>query len=129
MIRRMARPFRGQVHLDDGSSWPERDYISVAGGTIDQIGLDFKPFFRFGERPGAFHLLGIHTTPTGLVRELPRIWRGQPMRAGRAYDATPTSAVIESADGVIGYMIDGDLHECRGELRLSVGPRVRIVVL
>src|SRR5262249_9407238 len=27
MIRRMARPFRGSVELDDGTSWEERDYL------------------------------------------------------------------------------------------------------
>ena len=40
MIRRMAAPFRGTVELDDGTIWDERDYLSVAGGTIDQIGLN-----------------------------------------------------------------------------------------
>jgi hypothetical protein len=32
-------------------------------------------------------------------------------------------------DEVIKYKIDGDLHEARGELRVSVGPQVRLVVM
>jgi hypothetical protein len=50
------------------------------------------------------------------------------MRAGRAYEAVATHASIESPDGVMRYMIDGDLHEKEGALDVSIGPRVRIVV-
>jgi diacylglycerol kinase (ATP) len=128
MVRRMAQPFRGSVELDDGTTWEERDYLSIAGGTIDQIGLNFRPFHRFAERKNAFHLLGIHASPMRFVRELPRIWRAEPMRSGRAFEATPTRAIVRSAEGTMRYMIDGDLHEQRGELEVSIGPRVKIVV-
>jgi diacylglycerol kinase (ATP) len=127
MIRRMAEPFRGTVELDDGTVWEERDYLSVAGGTIDQIGLNFRPFHRYGE-PGRFHILGIHTSPLGFVTQLPRIWRAAPMQPGHTYEATTTSVVIRSPNSPIRYMVDGDLHECDGPLHVSIGPRVRIVV-
>ncbi|HSO38902.1 MAG TPA: diacylglycerol kinase family protein [Labilithrix sp.] len=128
MIRRMAAPFRGTVELDDGTVWQERDYLAVAGGTIDQIGLNFRPFHRYGERPGAFHVLGIHTSPMGFVSQLPRIWRAQPMRPGHTYSAVTTSVTVRSPNTPIRYMVDGDLHECDGPLHVSIGPRVRIVV-
>ena len=96
MIRRMAEPFRGSVELDDGTVWAERDYLSVAGGTIDQIGLNFRPFHRYAEQPGRFHVLGIHTSPMGFVTQLPRIWRAAPMQPGHTYEATTTSVVIRS---------------------------------
>jgi len=128
MIRRMAEPFRGSVELDDGTIWPERDYLSVAGGTVDQIGLNFRPFYRFAERPDTFHLLGIHTSPMGFVSQLPRIWRAEPMKPGHTYEAVTPNAVIRSARSPLRYMIDGDLHECGGPLHVSIGPRVRIVV-
>jgi len=128
MIRRMAAPFRGSVELDDGTVWEEQNFLSVAGGTIDQIGLNFRPFHRCGERSGAFHLLGIHTSPFGFVRQLPRVWRAAPMRPGHALEAVTSSAIVRSPSGPIRYMIDGDLHECDGPLHVSIGPRVRIVV-
>jgi diacylglycerol kinase family enzyme len=129
IIRRMARPFRGSVVLEDGTAWPERDFLAVAAGTIPHIGLQFKPFYRYRERPGHFHLLGIHASPMSFVRELPRIHRSQPMRAGKAFDAVSTRAVVRSADGRVDYMIDGDLHTASGELHLAIGPRVRLVVV
>jgi diacylglycerol kinase (ATP) len=127
MIRRMAAPFRGSVELEDGTVWPERDYLAVAGGTVDQIGLNFRPFYRYAERPNTFHILGIHTSPMGFVSQLPRIWRATAMKPGHTYEAVTTRAVIRSPRP-IRYMIDGDLHECGGPLHVSIGPRVRIIV-
>ena len=127
MIRRMAKPFRGSVTLDDGTVWHERDYLAVAAGTIEHIGLNFKPFYRYQQRPGAFQVLGIHASPVGFVKELPRIHRSLPMRSDKTYDALASRMVVRSADGRMGYMIDGDLHESRGALAVSIGPRVRLV--
>jgi diacylglycerol kinase family enzyme len=135
-IRRMARPFRGSVELDEGEGvtgagtrWRERDYLAVAAGTIPNIGLNFRPFHRYGELPGHFHMLGIHATPVAFVKELPRIHRAQPMREGKTYEAVSSHAVVRSADGAVRYMIDGDLHETRGELDIAIGPRVKLVVV
>lgn len=129
MIKRMAKPFRGSVVLGDGTTWPERDYLTIAGGTIDQIGLNFRPFYRSSEQDTAFHLLGIYASPFQFVCDLPRIQRAEPMRPGKTYEATPQSATIRSADGVMRYMIDGDLHETEGALEVSTGPKVKIVVV
>ncbi len=129
MIRRMAKPFRGSVTFDDGTEWPERDYLTVVGATIDQIGLSFRPFYRAGERDGTFHLLGIHGSAFQLVCDLPRIQRAQPMREGRAYDHLPARATIRSADGTMRYTIDGDLHEQPGAVEISTGPKVKIVLV
>ena len=127
-IARMAAPFRGEVELGNGGMWPERDYLAIAGGTIDQIGLNFRPFYRYRERPGTFHLLGIHTKAIPFVGQLPRIWRGLPMKASYTYDATPSAAIIRSPRKTIQYMVDGDLHTCTGPLYVETGPTVRIVI-
>jgi diacylglycerol kinase family enzyme len=129
MIRRMAAPFRGSVTLDDGTTWEERDYLSIAAGTIDQIGLNFRPFYRWAERPDAFHLLGIFASPFQFVLDLPRIRDGRPMRPGRTFEATPSRATLRSTGSVMRYMIDGDLHESPGEIDVSIGPKVAIVLV
>lgn len=126
-IRRMARPFRGSVSLDDGTTWQERDYLAIAAGTIEHIGLNFKPFYRYDQRPCAFQVLGIHASPVRFVTELPRIHQSLPMRASKTYDALASRMFVRSADGRMRYMIDGDLHEAAGELEVSIGPRVRLV--
>jgi hypothetical protein len=128
LLERIREPFRGGVEIEAGVRWPPRDYLAVAGGTIDQIGLGFRPFRRHDEAPGRFHLLGIHGPPLRLVRELPRIWRGAPLRSGCAEEAVTARAVLHPASGTLRYMIDGDLLACRGPLEVTVGPRIRIVV-
>jgi diacylglycerol kinase family enzyme len=128
MIRRMAAPFRGSVELADGVVWPEHDYLAIAGGTIDQIGLNFRPFHRYAEQPSSFHVLGIHTSPMGFVTQLPRIWRAAPMKPERALEAVTSRITIRSPNGPFRYMVDGDLHTCSGPLTVSTGPKVRIVV-
>jgi diacylglycerol kinase (ATP) len=129
MIRRMAKPFRGSVTLDDGTVWDERDYLAVAAGTIEHIGLNFKPFYRYDQRPGAFQVLGIHASPVAFVKELPRIHKSRPMRPEKTYDALTSRMIVRAADGHMRYMIDGDLHEARGEVAVSIGPRVRLVTV
>jgi diacylglycerol kinase (ATP) len=128
-IRRIARPFRGSVTFDEGAHWDERDFLAIAAGTISHVGLKFKPFYRFGERDGFFHMLGIHASPLSLIRELPRIHRAEPMRPGKALEALARKAVVRSATGAVEYMIDGDLHEVRGEVEIAMGPSVRLVVV
>src|ERR1700677_208379 len=130
MIRRMAAPFRGSVVLGDGTAWPERDYLTIAAGTIADIGLRFRPFHRFAEREDAFHVLGIHTSPLGFVAELPRIQRCRPMRAEKAYDAVSARAVLSSSSGRIEFTIDGDLHVAReNRVAIETGPKVRLLVV
>jgi diacylglycerol kinase (ATP) len=129
MIRRMAAPFRGSVELGDGTRWEERDYLSIAAGTIEQIGLGFKPFYRAQEQPARMHVLGIHTAPLGFVRQLPNVRRGKPMAPGHTYDALANRMRLQAVTPSIDYMVDGDLYACDGPLDVSVGASVRIVVV
>jgi hypothetical protein len=50
------------------------------------------------------------------------------MRPGKTLEACVPRATVTSDDGIMRYMIDGDLHERRGDLEVTIGPRVRIVV-
>lgn len=125
-VRRMCKPFRGHVSFDDGTRWAERDYLAIAGGAVDQIGLGFRPFYRCQERPDGFHLLGIHASPMGFVRVLPRVFRGVGMGERSTYEAVVDAATLHGEDGEVSYMIDGDLRVSRGPLRVSLGPLVRI---
>lgn len=128
MARRIARRWEGRVTFDDGSSFPDRDYFAIGAGTVDQIGLGFRPFYRYAERPGHFHALGIHTSPFGFVKKLPDIWRARAMGDAHTEERLATRAVLEARSGVVEYMCDGDVHAHPGPLTLSIGPRVKILV-
>lgn len=129
LIREMAAPVRAVVTLADGTVWPERDYLSVAGGTIAEIGLGFRPFHRFDEAPGTLHLLGIHSGPVGFALDLPRIFAARGMQPHKCLDAVTAGCTVRVTAGASRYMLDGDLFEGDGELRVAIGPRVRIATL
>ena len=127
LVRRIAAPCRASVSFADGGSWPLQDYLTVAAGTVDQIGLGFRPFLRCDERPESFHLLGIYAPVVAFARELPRIRLARPMRPGHALERVTDHAVLRFAGGVARYMLDGELFESAGDLTLSAGPTVTLV--
>jgi diacylglycerol kinase (ATP) len=130
MVRRMTRPIECEVETDTGEHWPMRSYLSVAAGTIRDIGLGFKPFHRAGEVRGAVHLLGIHTSPLGFVVDLPRIHDAAGMLPGKSTDALVRRAVVRTREAPLRYMIDGDILESpRAETTLRIGPVVKIATM
>lgn len=125
---RVAQRWEGSVIVDDREVFPDRDYLAIGAGTVDQIGLGFRPFYRCSDVPGTFQILGIHTSALGFVQKLPDIWRAQPMGPEHTYDCVARQAVIEARGGVVSYVCDGDVHDHKGPLVIEAGPRVRILV-
>jgi len=124
----VAQRWEGSVIVDDHEVFPDRDYLAIGAGTVDQIGLGFRPFYRCSDVPGTFQILGIHTSAMGFVRKLPDIWHARAMGPEHTHDAVARQAVIEARGGVVSYCCDGDVHDHRGPLVIETGPRVRIVV-
>ncbi len=124
----VAQRWEGKVTLDCGTVFPERDYLAIGAATVDQLGLGFRPFYRFDAEPGRFHMLGIHTTAAGFVRRLPDVWRARPMGDAHTYDMLARRAIVEQRGGVVRYVLDGDVHDHRGPLTIEAGPRVDILI-
>lgn len=124
----VAQRWEGKVTVEGGEVFPDRDYLAIGAGTVDQIGLGFRPFYRSDHAPGTFHILGIHTTAMGFVQKLPDVWRARPMGPDHTYDRITSRAIIEARGGVVRYVCDGDVHENPGPLTIEAGPRVRILV-
>jgi diacylglycerol kinase family enzyme len=127
-IKRVAQRWEGQVRFDDGTAFPERDYLSIGASTCGQIGLGFTPFYRSGEIPDRFHILGIHASPGAFIAGLPRIWRAKSLGGGRTYEKVAARARLVPSHDRVPYMLDGDVYDHRGELEVSSGPRIRIVI-
>lgn len=120
--------WEGRVEIPGGTSFPDRDYLCIAAGTVDQIGLGFRPFYRADHAPGHFHILGIHTTPLGFVKKLPGIWRARPMGEDHTFESLTSHAILHSRSGSVRYILDGDIHDHKGPLEMRAGPRVKLVV-
>jgi hypothetical protein len=129
LSQRIYRRFRARVVVD-GDLWACDDFITVAASVVEQIGLGFKPFYRCRERPGAFAVLGIHTSAFGFVSELGRIHAGKPMRRDKVIDVVAQKVVFTPlTDDKLEYIVDGDTYLCEEPLTLQMGPRLRFIRL
>lgn len=126
LAKRLVSPVELRVDAD-GADWGAGPYLTVAAGTIDQVGLGFRPFHRAFDRTDAFHLLALRASPMEAVRLLPRFHRGEPLLDGFGREDLVRDVLLTPAEDTVRYMVDGDLLETSGPLRLSAGPCVRIV--
>jgi diacylglycerol kinase family enzyme len=126
LIRRLFKRFVGQITVD-GETWSRRDFTTLIGSTVPEIGLGFKAFHRCYEKPGHFALVGIHSGPLGTILDLPRIHRGKGLRRDRAISVIPGEVKIESEEPWH-YTIDGDLYRDATTLTIKTGPTLRVIL-
>lgn len=124
--KNLFRPFRARV-VADGRRWEQEQYTAVVASSIEQIGLGFRPFIRCRQAPDHFNVLGIVTGMLDYALELPRIRLGMPVTPEKMRNEIAREVHFES-DQPIEYTIDGDLHVSDGPVRLSSGPRLRLIV-
>ncbi|MDB4962836.1 MAG: diacylglycerol kinase [Myxococcales bacterium] len=129
LSKQLCQPVHAHV-VTDGRVWPRDQFAALCAATIEQIGLGFRPFYRCREDAERFSVLGIDTSPLGLLRELPRVRAGKPMHPSKVIDEIAREVTIASADHrALGYMIDGDLYACDGALTILRGPVLELVRL
>jgi diacylglycerol kinase (ATP) len=125
--RQLARRLRARVSVD-GKAWSWDDYCTITCGTVPEIGIGFRPYARCMESVQHLAYVGFHCPPNEVVWELPRIYRGETVKASKAESGLGRELVIE-AEGETRYIIDGDLHtQPPGPLTVAVGPTLQIIV-
>ena len=117
LSRRLTRPFDGELRVD-GVAWEGAPWTAVALGTVEQLGLGFRPFPGIRGTLGQVHVIGIGSGIAGLAFELPRVWLGRGVGGGLNREATATKVVLASAEA-IPFMVDGDVYV--GSRRVEVG--------
>ena len=111
----------------DGKSWLPAAYASIAVGTMDDIGLGFRLFYRASENPGKLHVLGFHGPPMSVLRRFHRIPLGRPLDRPDIIDSLGVHLRIDG-EAARGFMMDGDFVEGTDSLQVEAGPTVRFVV-
>jgi hypothetical protein len=123
---RLAKKLRRRVQVKvtvDGVVWAGRDWLTVGVGTVDNIGLRFRPYSRVVGHPGHLEIIGVEGSIGEMARILPRIRMGRPIHHPKFPNALAKQVVIESQEAM-GYMVDGDFHRAGQRLEISVGPRI-----
>jgi len=124
LISQIETPLLASVKLD-GESHPQRRYTVLAGGTVEQIGLGFRPFPRASERDDAFQVFAFHGSLQALARQLQRIRRGLPMSKGLGFDPLARDLEIE-IEGNFEYALDGDIYQAKDRVLVKAGPSVQL---
>jgi hypothetical protein len=84
-------------------------------------------FFGKADQPGLMNAIVGTPSPWGIIRNLPRMARGEEMRGRNILDRPCREMLIEaSGDELLAPIIDGEFYRDVKQLAFHIGPRVRI---
>lgn len=121
---RLTRRWSGEIELD-GEVLEGDDWLAVAAGTVEQIGLGFRPFRE--ARAGCMHAVGLGSSVASFARELPRVFQRRPLQEAGNVERTARQLVLRS-DEAASFMVDGDFHRGSNELVVEIGQTVSFLV-
>ncbi len=124
--RALLRRWSGALTVD-GARWAGDDFLAVAAGTVEQMGLGFAPFAGVGERPDALRVHAVGSGMFGLARELPRVYLGRDLVASGNRSSFAGALTLESNESGSTFMIDGDFHRAGPTLTLRPSTPVRFL--
>jgi diacylglycerol kinase family enzyme len=128
MVRRITRPAPTAVRFRQGE-WPSRAYLSIAAGTVADVGFGFQPFHRAFASEDSFQLLAIRGSARDVLRSLPDLQRGRGFGEQVAHQVSTDYAELHAEQGYIEYSVDGDIDTRQGSLSLALGPRFSFLCL
>lgn len=123
--RQLTRRVEVKVTLD-GHTWPARSFVSVTAGTVDDMGLGFKPFWRVVQHPGKLQVIGFACSAPAIALRVPGTLFSRPWKHPDIHDHLGQRLLI-SGEGRLAYMIEGDFHWGGQLIEVSVGPPVRLI--
>lgn len=111
----------------DGHLLPQRSFAAIAAATVSQIGMNFRPFSLWDERPHSFHLLGVICSPLKVAHAMPKVYFGRKV-SERKFIGQAASLVEIHSNQALSYTLDGENFSTGNRLTLSTGPRLEIIV-
>nr|HPM79034.1 diacylglycerol kinase family protein [bacterium] len=124
MFHRLARRIEAEIVVDGRPlAFPSLGMTLL--GTIEYIGLGFKPLYRAQESPDHFHAVLTGLTPTDILAQIYRFFTGKPMEGEHHFDGLAREVTIRG-NVPIGYTLDGEMYSAP-DVHISLGPRLRII--
>lgn len=125
LARQLTR--RVEVHVSlDGQPWPVQSFLSVTAGTVDDLGLGFRPFWAVLDHPGKLQAVGFACSTPALALRIPRTLLARPWDHPQILDRLGTRLVLRG-EGRLAYMIEGDFHWGGQMIEVGVGPEVQLI--
>ena len=119
-------PTRCRVTLD-GMKLPGDQFTGVHIASMSINLGNVLRFFGKADHPGLMNAIVGTPSPWGIIRNLPRMRRGQEMRGRNILDRPCREMTMEAVgDDLLAPIIDGEFYRNVKRLAFHVGPRVRI---
>ena len=124
--KEMFAPTLCKITLD-GMVLPSTKFTGVHVASMSINLGNVLRFFGKADQPGLMNAIVGTPTPWGIIRNLPRMARGQEMRGRDVLDRPCREMIIEAtSDELLEPIIDGEYYRNVKRLVYRVGPRVRI---
>jgi diacylglycerol kinase family enzyme len=119
-------PTRCRVTLD-GMKLPGDQFTGVHIASMSINLGNLLRFFGKADHPGLMNAIVGTPSPWGIIRNLPRMARGEEMRGRNILDRPCRELLMEAAgDDLLAPVIDGEFYRNVKRLAFHIGPRVRI---
>lgn len=129
LARDFFRPTRAHVAVD-GQRLPFSSFASMQVGAIDINLAGVVRCFRHAREGGVMHFQAMSMSPFGVVCNVPNIFLGTPILGKQVFDDRARDVrIVADGDERLGPVIDGEQFFGLDELRLSLGPSLRLPTL
>lgn len=125
-----AASFFAPTRLDvfvDGKQLPLKEWLLVAAGGVDDVGLRFRPFAGMLLKPNHFGLFASASKPSAFAWDLLSFRLHRRARHSLAFHAWPRELRLVAPEP-IRYNLDGELEQAGTTLTVCTGPSLRFVL-
>jgi hypothetical protein len=123
--RAMFAPHRARVWID-GVEVDALEHRAIHAGAFDvNLGGVFR-VFPLAREPGAIEFQVGALTPGDIVKALPALVRGRPIRSPRLRDVRGEAMSVEAIDEPFRPVIDGEIYEGLRRVEVRRGPPIAI---
>ncbi|HEX4420463.1 MAG TPA: hypothetical protein VH165_21255 [Kofleriaceae bacterium] len=124
--KEMFQPTACTVMLD-GMKLPGDRFTGVHVASMSINLGNVLRFFGKADQPGLMNAIVGTPSPWGIIRNLPRMARGEEMRGRNILDRPCREMILEAVgDELLAPIIDGEFYRNVKKIAFRVGPRVRI---
>jgi hypothetical protein len=124
--REVFEPTRCRVTLD-GMKLPGDQFTGVHIASMSINLGNVLRFFGKADQPGLMNAIVGTPSPWSIIRNLPRMARGEEMRGRNILDRPCRELLMEaSGDDLLAPIIDGEFYRDVKRIAFHIGPRVRI---
>jgi diacylglycerol kinase family enzyme len=111
----------------DGMCLPGTSFTGVHVASMSINLGNVLRFFGKADQPGMMNALVGTPSPWGVIRNFPRMLRGEEMRGANVLDRPCREMIVEATgDELLAPVIDGEFYRDVTRLSFRLGPRVRI---